>query len=87
MENQHIFYTTSDTNHSLINQIEIDFENATYNVWYDIENYLSDDHIFDDNDIDSTYVSDEVFDFILEGLGALGYKRIGGSDDAIFLYR
>ena len=54
MKNQHIFYTTSDTSYNLISQIEINFKNSTYNVWYDIKNYLNGNHIFDDSD--STYI-------------------------------
>ena len=71
-----IFYTYHGINDDLISQIEIDFENETYALYHDIENYLNgDDPLFDEDDVNVTYVNRNVFNWIVDGVVSEGYKK------------
>ena len=78
-----IFYTYHGVSDGLISQIEIDFENETYALYDGIENYLNgDDPLFDENEVNVTYVNNTVFEMLLIGIKDMGFKRI----DEIMMY-
>lgn len=72
-----IFYTYHGINDDLISQIEIDFENETYALYHGIENYLNGkDSLFDEDDVNVTYVNNTAFEMLLIGIKDMGFKRI-----------
>ena len=81
MKNQHIFYTTSDTNNSLINQIKIDEKSQKYVLSLNADENITYEYDVFGQEIYSTYVSRRVFDLILDGVKSKGYKKLDENDD------
>ena len=77
VKNWELFYTDAkgtSTEDDLVDQVEIDVVNKRYDFYEDASYLVTDGYCDDGEPIESTYVSREVFDMLLDALKRNGYK-------------
>ena len=73
-----MFYTESKTQNKedLVDQISIDAVNKVFVLYESVSDMVTDGYDDYGNEINSIYVSREIFDIILKGLNLNGYKQV-----------